>query len=69
MQPHGPSANDTFALPDAGFSLVEHEKQLLTQGLIKSGGNQSRAAALLGLSLDTFRYRLKKFSISPKQFS
>jgi len=55
-------------IPDAGLSLEALEKQFLINALRKTGGNQSRAAALLNLSLDTFRYRLKKFNISPKSF-
>ena len=46
-----------------GFSLEAVEKELLKESLIKAKGNQSRAARLLALSLDTFRYRIKKYNI------
>ncbi len=55
-------------IPDEGLSLEEVEERLLIESLKKTSGNQSRSAALLGLSLDTFRYRIKKFNLSPKNF-
>lgn len=54
-----------FQLPDTGISLFEIEKKLLLDALSRTKGNQSRAARLLGLTLDTFRYRMKKYNISP----
>src|SRR6266404_6056088 len=48
-------------LPQEGISLDEVETSLLTQALSHSGGNKTRAAELLGLTRDQFRYRLKKF--------
>ena len=53
-----------FSIPEAGISLVDVEKKLLVDALSKTRGNQSRAAKLLGLTLDTFRYRMKKYEIS-----
>jgi len=53
-----------FTIPENGISLFDIEKKLLLDALSKTNGNQSRAAKLLGLSLDTFRYRMKKYSIS-----
>jgi DNA-binding NtrC family response regulator len=49
------------SLPLEGISLDEVETSLLTQALSHSGGNKTRAAELLGLTRDQFRYRLKKF--------
>ncbi|MCI0494671.1 sigma 54-interacting transcriptional regulator [candidate division KSB1 bacterium] len=51
-------------IPEKGLSLFDVEKNLLLEALSKAKGNQSRAARLLGLSLDTFRYRMKKYDIS-----
>ncbi len=53
----------TFQLPDKGLKLDELEQDLLIQALRKTLGNQSRAAKMLGLTRDTFLYRLKKYSI------
>ena len=48
-------------LPSEGVSLNELETSLLKQALARSNGNQTRAAKLLGLTRDQFRYRWKKF--------
>jgi DNA-binding NtrC family response regulator len=53
----------SFRLPDEGIQLEDLEKTLLTQALQRAHGNKTRAATLLGLSRDTFRYRLEKFGI------
>ncbi len=53
--------------PEAGSSLtslVDVEKQALTQALDLAGYNQSKAAKLLNISRDTLRYRMKKYKLS-----
>jgi DNA-binding NtrC family response regulator len=50
----------SFALPTGGLSLDELETSLVRQAIERSGGNQTRAAELLGISRDQLRYRLKK---------
>jgi DNA-binding NtrC family response regulator len=52
-----------WQLPDAGLRLDELESNLIRQALVKSDGNRSKAARLLGLSRDTLLYRLKKHLI------
>ncbi len=52
-----------FQLPEEGLRLEELERELLQQALEKTGGNQSRAARLLGLSRYAFIYRLKKHAL------
>ncbi len=49
-----------FQLPAEGMSLDEAELSFVRQAIERSGGNQTRAAELLGLSRDQLRYRLKK---------
>jgi DNA-binding NtrC family response regulator len=49
-----------FVLPDGGISLDEAELSFVRQAIERSGGNQTRAAELLGISRDQLRYRLKK---------
>jgi DNA-binding NtrC family response regulator len=57
----GRSGNhNMFNLPPAGTSLEEVEMSLVRQAIERSGGNQTRAAELLGISRDQLRYRLKK---------
>ena len=55
--------DDLLRLPAQGVALEEVEKRLLLDALKRSDGNQTRAAQLLHLSRDTFRYRLKKYGL------
>jgi transcriptional regulator with PAS, ATPase and Fis domain len=50
-------------VPPKGVSLEDVERQLLLSALQQSEGNKSKAAKLLQLSRDTFRYRLQKFNL------
>lgn len=56
----GAGAAARFVLPDDGISLDEAELSFVRQAIQRSGGNQTRAAELLGISRDQLRYRLKK---------
>jgi len=64
-----PGSNPLLAdLPqseEANFtgSLEEIERSLLSKALVKSAGNQTRAAVILGITRDTLRYKMKKFSL------
>jgi DNA-binding NtrC family response regulator len=49
--------------PVGGMHLFDVEQQMLRQALDQTGGNRSQAARLLGISRDTFLYRLKKYAI------
>ncbi len=49
-----------FKLPEEGINLEELEKDLIRQALELTGGNQSAAAKLLGLTRSKFRTRLKQ---------
>lgn len=53
-------ASAQFVLPNEGISLDEAELSFVRQAIGRSGGNQTRAAELLGISRDQLRYRLKK---------
>jgi DNA-binding NtrC family response regulator len=54
------SLEDLFHLPPEGVQLESVEMSLVEQAMRRSGGNQTRAAELLGISRDQLRYRLKK---------
>ena len=45
------------------LSLEEIERNLLSKALAKTSGNQTRAAVILGITRDTLRYKMKKFSL------
>ena len=54
----------SFRLPDGCTDLEQVELSLVRQAMERSGGNQTRAAELLGISRDQLRYRLKKIEES-----
>jgi len=65
IQQSNPTAalSEDFLLPDKGIDLEELEKSLTSQALKKTGGNKTAAAKLLGVSYDSLRYQIKKFSL------
>ena len=60
----GGPVSQEFKLPPAGIRLDELERGLVEQALARAGGNQTRAAALLGLNRDQVRYRIEKFGLA-----
>lgn len=62
--PHAQSQHRT-PLPQEGLEeyLMAQERQLIEQALIQAGGNKTRAAALLGTSFRSLRYRMKKLGV------
>ena len=52
-----------FRLPPDGVDFEQLEKDLVVQALERAGGNQTRAAALLGMNRDQIRYRIEKFGL------
>ena len=52
-----------FELPSDGVELEALERDLVRQALRRTGGNQTKAAALLGLNRDQIRYRIEKFGL------
>jgi two-component system response regulator PilR (NtrC family) len=66
VMPRGdPGAGD--ALPDSGFDLEAHVKDIergyIAQALQRAGGVQVKAAGLLGMSFRSFRYSVKKYNL------
>lgn len=55
------STAQTMELPEDGVNLDALERELVVQALKRTGGNQTKAAALLGLNRDQIRYRIEKF--------
>jgi len=52
-----------LVLPAGGVDFEEVEKELVKQALARTGGNQTRAATLLGMNRDQIRYRIEKFRL------
>jgi len=57
----------TDGLPDSGFDLEAHVKEIergyIAEALKRAGGVQVRAAELLGMSFRSFRYYVKKYNL------
>jgi len=62
-KPQEGAAETKFVLPDEGISLDDFERDLILQALERSGRNKTKAAKLLQVSYDSFRYQLKKFGL------
>jgi DNA-binding NtrC family response regulator len=58
-----PVVASAYRLPADGVRLEDLERQLVMQALERTGGNQSKAAVLLGLHRDQVRYRIEKFGL------
>jgi transcriptional regulator with PAS, ATPase and Fis domain len=56
--------NVPFELPPHGVNLEALEHSLVTQALERCGGNQTRAASLLGMNRDQIRYRIEKYGMA-----
>lgn len=50
-------------VPEEGIDIDSVERELLRKALIMAKGNQSKAAKLLNLGRDAFRYRIQKFGL------
>jgi two-component system, NtrC family, response regulator AtoC len=53
-----------FELPPEGLDLEQVERGFVVQALDRCGGNQTRAAVLLGMNRDQIRYRIEKFGLA-----
>jgi DNA-binding NtrC family response regulator len=58
------------AIPSDGVNLPqlmdEYERNLIETALRQTGGNQTKAAALLGLRVQTLNMKLKRLSVTPR---
>jgi len=59
---HSAKRHEVFQLPTSGIDFQSLEADLIQQALDITQGNRSKAARLLGLSRDTFLYRLQKLA-------
>lgn len=54
-----------ITIPPNTLNLTQVEREMLVQALQQTGWNVTRAARLLGITRDTLRYRLEKYSLQP----
>lgn len=59
-----PDRRSAFDLPKAGLNLETLEIDLIHQALARTGGNRTKSARLLGMTRDTFLYRIQKYGIA-----
>ncbi|MGB9904115.1 MAG: sigma-54-dependent transcriptional regulator [Desulfotomaculales bacterium] len=59
-----PPAGAIIYFPDQGICLEEVEKELILKALEKTGGNQTKAAQLLGITRSALLYRSQKYGIN-----
>lgn len=52
-----------LSLPAGGIDLVALDRDLVIQALERTGGNKTKAAALLGLTRDKIHYRMQKYGL------
>jgi transcriptional regulator with PAS, ATPase and Fis domain len=55
--------------PSEGVTMRDMEKQLLEKTLETTGGNRTRTAEILGVSLRTVRNKIREFGLPPRRFS
>lgn len=53
----------------AGTSMRELERRLLETTLNNTGGNRTRAAEMLGVSLRTIRNKIREYGLPPRRFA
>ena len=65
---HGKLSARSVTAPEwkAGLSLGAMERQLLAMTLESTGGNRSRTAELLGVSLRTVRNKIREYGLPPR---
>jgi DNA-binding NtrC family response regulator len=63
LPPEAPAGELRVTFPPGGIVWADLEKSLIEQALAQAGGNQVRAAKLLGLSRDALRYRMEKYGL------
>ncbi|NOT84782.1 MAG: sigma-54-dependent Fis family transcriptional regulator [Methylococcaceae bacterium] len=54
----------SFTLPEVGLQLDAFEADMIHQALLRTDGNRSKSARLLGLSRDTLLYRIQKHGLA-----
>jgi len=64
---NGSNGASSIAIPPGGATLQQLEREIFLKTLALMGGNQSRAARILGLRESTFRFRLRKLGIASRR--
>lgn len=65
ISPRGHGSDYIVRLPVQGCVLWQIERDLIRQALERTGGVQTQAAKLVGLTRDQIRYKMEKYGIGP----
>lgn len=63
----GERASAASAALEAGVTMRDAEKELLVRTLEATGGNRTRAAGMLGISLRTIRNKIRAYGLPPRE--
>jgi DNA-binding NtrC family response regulator len=69
IKPTASKTTSTTPPLQAGTSMRELERQLLETTLQLTGGNRTRAAEMLGVSLRTIRNKIREFGLPPRRYA
>jgi DNA-binding NtrC family response regulator len=69
IKPAATKTTSTTLPLQAGTSMRELERQLLETTLQLTGGNRTRAAEMLGVSLRTIRNKIREFGLPPRRYT
>ncbi|MGZ4957883.1 MAG: sigma-54 interaction domain-containing protein [Methylomonas sp.] len=58
------TSGSEFVLPEYGLQLDALEADMIYQALVRTQGNRSKSARLLGISRDTLLYRIQKHGLA-----
>jgi DNA-binding NtrC family response regulator len=67
LGPCVPADNTPVGIVRAGASLREIERELFISTLAATGGNRTRAAQMLGVSLRTVRNKIRAYGLPPRR--
>jgi DNA-binding NtrC family response regulator len=62
-----PTSGTSITIPPGGASLQQLEREIFVKTLALVGGNQTRAARILGLRESTFRFRMQKLGVTSRR--
>jgi DNA-binding NtrC family response regulator len=63
------SSSVASEFPTQGVSLRDMERRLLEKTLDSTGGNRTRAAEIMGISLRTIRNKIREYGLPPRRFT
>ncbi len=69
LEPRTPAHQESSAAFTPGLTLQEMERRLLEKTLLATGGNRTKAAELMGVSLRTVRNKIREYGLPARRVS